>query len=397
MKTIRDLTAEQLEGRRALVRVDYNVPLGGDGRVGDPSRVRASYPTLRLLLERGARPVLVSHLGRPGGEPDASLSLRPVAEFLEEDGGRPVRFLDETVGNRAVEASRELGEGELLILENTRFHPGEKANEASFARRLAELGDLYVNDAFAASHRAHASTVGVARLLRPARSGLLIERELRALDRVREDPEAPLVLVVGGAKIAGKLPLLETFLERVDALLVGGGVANTFLAAEGRSMGASLVERGLVDEARTILDRAGGRLRLPGDLVVAPRPDGGEEARVVEGDVPGGHAALDIGPESRRGFSAVIEEAATLFWNGPMGRFEVEAFRAGTDRVAASVVRATDRDAFTVVGGGDSTRALRESGHADGVSHLSTGGGASLEYLSGGSLPALEALGSGDP
>lgn len=392
MKTVRDLPREQLEGRRALVRVDYNVPLGPDGEVRDPSRIRASYATLRLLIKRGALPVLLSHLGRPGGEPDESLSLRPVAEFLERDGGRPVRFGGAADGEEGVEASRGLEEGEILLMENTRFHAGEKANDSGYAGRLARLGDLFVNDAFAACHRAHASTVGVARELRPARAGLLVEKELLALDRVREEPEAPLVLVLGGAKIADKLPLLESFLGRVDAILAGGGVANTLLAAAGRQMADSLVGEEALDAAREIREEAGGRLRLPHDLLVAPGPDRGAEARVVEGAVPEGEAALDIGPETRSRYRAVIEEAATLFWNGPMGLFEEPAFREGTDHVAASVARATARDAFTVVGGGDSSRAVREAGHADDISHLSTGGGASLEYLSAGRLPALDAL-----
>lgn len=392
MKTIRDLAPERLAGRRALVRVDYNVPLGEGGEVMDPARIRASYPTLRLLLRRGARPVLLSHLGRPGGEPDDSLSLRPVAQFLEEDGGRPVTFGGPADSEGAVEASRELDEDRILVLENTRFHPGEKGNDPEYARRLARLGDLFVNDAFAACHRAHASTVGVAEILDPAVAGLLVEKELLALDRVRVDPEAPLVLVVGGAKVAGKLPLLRSFAGHVDAILAGGGVANTFLAAGGRSMADSLVDEAALEEARAIREAAGGRLRLPGDLVVAPGPDAGDRKGVVEGDVPGGHAAFDIGPDTGERFAAVIQEAATLFWNGPMGMFEKEAFREGTGRVADAVARATERDAFTVVGGGDSARAVREAGHADDVSHLSTGGGASLEYVSSGRLPALESL-----
>ena len=392
MKTIRDLAPERLEGRRALVRVDYNVPLGEDGEVMDPARIRASYPTLRLLLKRGARPVLLSHLGRPGGEPDDSLSLRPVARFLEEDGGRPVTFGGAPESDGAVEASRELEDGEILVMENTRFHPGEKQNDREYARRLARLGDLFVNDAFAACHRAHASTVGAAEVLDPAVAGLLVEKEILALDRVRVDPEAPLVLVVGGAKIADKLPLLRSFVDHVDAILAGGGVANTLLAAGGRGMADSLVEEAALEQAREIREAAGGRLRLPGDLVVAPGPDAGDRSRVVEEDVPEGHAAFDIGPDTMDRFTAVIHESATLFWNGPMGMFEKDPFREGTDRIAGAVARATERDAFTVVGGGDSARAVREAGHAEDVSHLSTGGGASLEYVSSGRLPALDAL-----
>lgn len=392
MKTVRDLPPEHLRGERALVRVDYNVPLEPGGRVADPARVRASYPTLRLLLKRGARPVLLSHLGRPGGEPDESLSLRPVAEFLREDGARPVRFGGAADGDEGVEASRGMEDGEILLMENTRFDPGERANDPEYAARLARLGDLYVNDAFAASHRAHASTVGVAEHLDPAVAGLLVEREVAALDRIRRDPEPPLVLVLGGAKIADKLPLLESFVDRVDAILAGGGVANTLLAAGGLAVGDSLVEEEALSEARAIRERAGDRLWLPDDLVVAPGREAGDRAEVVEGDVPDGRAAFDIGPRTRERYSGLIQEAATLFWNGPMGLFEEPAFREGTDRVASAVARATARDAFTVVGGGDSARAVREAGHAGDVSHLSTGGGAALEYASSGRLPALEIL-----
>lgn len=372
--------------------MDYNVPLGPERGVEDPGRIRASYPTLRLLLGRGARPVLISHLGRPGGEADESLSLRPVARFLEEDAGRTVRFGGPAGGDEGPEASRELGEGEMLLMENTRFHPGEKANDPDYAGRLARLGDLFVNDAFAACHRAHASTHGVGRLLSPSVAGLLVERELRALGRLRTDPSSPFVLVMGGAKIADKLPVLETFLDRVDAVLTGGGVANTLLAADGRSMADSLVEEEMAEQARELLERAGSLVRLPDDLVVAPSGDADDRPEVVEGDVPAGWAALDVGPRTRRAYAEVIEEADTVFWNGPVGVFESEPFDEGTDRVARSVARAADRGAFAVVGGGDTARAAREAGVADRVSHVSTGGGAALEYLSTGGLPALEVL-----
>ena len=391
-RLLRDLGEAELSGRRALVRVDFNVPLA-DGQVQDATRIEASCPTLDLLTGHGARPVLLSHLGRPAGEADSRFSLRPVADVLALQIGRPVRFVGPADSAVALEASRSLPAGEILLLENTRFLPGETRNDPGLARRLAALGDLFVNDAFGTTHRAHASTVGVTRWLKPAVAGLLIERELMALDRLRADPARPFVVALGGAKISDKIPLLEGFLERADRILIGGAMANTFLRARGAEVGASLVEEESIATARGLLERGGRRIELPVDLVVsrAGRPPG--SAIVVEvSSVPGDGAALDIGPRTRARYAEAARQARTFFWNGPMGRFEEEAFAEGTRTVASAAAEATADGAFTVIGGGDSAAAVRQAGLAEAVSHVSTGGGAALEYLSVGSLPGLEAL-----
>lgn len=390
-RSVEDLTPGELEGRRALVRVDYNVPLE-DGAVADPRRIRASYPTLEALLDGGGRPVLCSHLGRPRGRVEEGSSLAPVATYLEEDFGRPVRFVGPADSDRARDASEELPEGRLLLLENTRFLPGETSNDADLGRRFARLGDLFVNDAFAASHRAHASVVGVTGYLRPAVAGLLVRREVEMLDAVRRSREHPFVLAVGGAKIGDKLRVLEAFLERADAILVGGAMANTFLAAAGKELGASRVESGEFDTARDLMERAGARIRLPEDLVVAPGPDAGDGRTVPVDDVPPDAMALDVGQRTRESFGAAVRECRTLFWNGPVGLFEHSPFEQGTLSMARAAADATEKGALTVVGGGDSARALAELGFQDAVTHLSTGGGAALEYLATGRLPGIDAL-----
>jgi phosphoglycerate kinase len=393
LRRLSDLTVADLRGRRALVRVDYNVPLDDRAEVADPGRVTATFPTLRRLLDAGARPVLLSHLGRPGGRPDPDLSLAPVARVLEAGLGRTVRFVGPPDGDEAVRATREAESGTVLLAENVRFLPGETKNDPELARRLARLGDLYVNDAFGACHRAHASTVGVARLLRPAVAGLLVERELEALGALRAEPGRPYLVAFGGAKISDKISLLEGMLERADGLLVGGAMANTFLRAQGQETGRSLVEEGALDDARALLEAAGDRILLPEDLVVAPDADAGKEAGIVPADeIPADASALDVGPRTREQFAAEIAEAATFFWNGPMGLFEREAFAEGTRAVARAAAEAARQGTFVVVGGGDSARAVREAGVADALSHVSTGGGAALEYLEKGTLPALEAL-----
>lgn len=392
-RSVRSLDREWLDGRRALVRVDYNVPVGAGGRVEDATRIEATLPTLRLLLEAGARPVLLSHLGRPGGRMVEELSLRPVAAALEEFLGSPVHFRSETDSEEAVVASRALQPGEVMLLENTRFLPGETKNDAELARRLAGLGDVYVNDAFGSTHRAHASVVGVTQHLRPAVAGLLVEAELEALSRLREGHERPFVVAFGGAKIGDKMPLVEAFVDRADTLLVGGAMANTFLAAAGREVGRSLVEEEAVPFAREILQRPDIELRLPVDLVVGVPDDEAGERRVVPAEeIPADMAAYDIGPATREAFAAVIRDARTFFWNGPMGWFEAEGYDAGTRAVAAAAAESAESGAFCVIGGGDSARAVHEAGLADRVSHVSTGGGAALEYLAHGTLPGLEAL-----
>jgi 3-phosphoglycerate kinase len=391
-RSLRQLGAPDLEGKRVLVRVDYNVPMA-DGQVQDATRIEASYPTLDYLTAHGARPVLLSHLGRPGGSPDPGYSLAPLVDVLAEGTGRPVVFAEPADSEEAVEASRSLRDGEILLLENTRFLPGETKNDEGLARRFAELGDLFVNDAFGTTHRAHASTVGVAELLAPAVAGLLIERELAALGRLRGTPDTPFVVALGGAKISDKIDLLEGFLSRADRILIGGAMANTFLSARGEDLGDSLVEATARDTAASLLDRAGAKILLPVDLVVSSGPEAGADARVVAPSaVPSGTMALDIGPRTRELFGGIVSSARTFFWNGPMGFFEREAFAEGTNALAAAAAAATSAGAFTVIGGGDSAAAIRRAGLATSVSHVSTGGGAALEYLAGGSLPGLEAL-----
>ncbi len=392
-RTLGDLTVSDMQGRRALVRVDYNVPLDDRGEVADASRITATFPTLRRLLEAGVRPVLVSHLGRPGGAPDEDLSLAPVARALERGLGRTVRFVGPPDGDEAAEASRAAEPGTVILAENVRFLAGETENDEDLARRMARLGEFFVNDAFGASHRAHASTVGVARLLRPAVAGLLVEAEMKALDALRAPPERPFVAVFGGAKIGDKISLFRGMLERADRVLVGGAMANTFLAARGHGTGRSLVEREAVGTARSLLEAAGDDVLLPVDLVVAPSDEEPGEARVVDADdVPADAAALDVGPRTREVFGEAVGRARTLFWNGPLGLFEREAFAEGTRSLALAAARASRDGAFTVVGGGDTARAVREAGVVDALSHVSTGGGAALQYLDTGSLPAIDVL-----
>ncbi len=392
-RSIRSLPAELLDGARALVRVDYNVPLA-DGRVADATRVEASLPTLRFLLEHGARPVLLSHLGRPGGQVTPELSLAPVAPVLADGLGVEVRFAAPCDGDEALEASRALPGGAVLLLENTRFLPGETKNDEGLAGRLARLGDLFVSDAFGSLHRAHASTVGVTRFLRPAVVGLLVERELEALGALRSDPERPFVVGLGGAKIGDKIELLEAFLARADRVLVGGAMANTFLRAQGRETGRSLVEVEAVAVAERTLARAGERLRLPTDVVVTTEPaDPSAPVDTVAVDsIPPDRAAVDIGPATRAAYAEAVEGCRTLFWNGPMGMFEDERFAEGTFVLARAAAAATRGGALTVIGGGDSASAVRAAGLQDAVSHVSTGGGASLEFLAKGALPGVDAL-----
>jgi 3-phosphoglycerate kinase len=391
-RSLRQLGASELSGKRVLVRVDYNVPLA-DGQVRDATRIEASYPTLDFLADHGAHPVLLSHLGRPGGRTDPRYSLLPLVDVLAEGVGRPVLFAAPADSGEAVEASLRLRDDEILLLENTRFLPGETKNDPELAHRLSELGDLFVNDAFGTTHRAHASTVGVAERLSPAVAGLLIERELLALGRLRGTPEAPFVVALGGAKISDKIDLIEGFLSRADRILIGGAMANTFLSARGEDLAGSLVEATAIDTASSMLGRAAGKIQLPVDLVVSSGPEAGLDARVVDpSGVPNGMAALDIGLRTRELYAEAVAGARTFFWNGPMGYFEREAFAGGTNALAAAAAAATSTGAFTVIGGGDSAAAIRRAGLATSVSHVSTGGGAALEYLAVGDLPGLDAL-----
>jgi phosphoglycerate kinase len=395
--TIEDLRPEDVRGRRVIVRVDYNVPLDERQQVADDTRIRATLPTLRRLVELGGRLVLLAHFGRPKGKRQPEMSLRPAARRLGELIDAPVHFVGDTSGDEAVRATEQLGEGEILLLENTRFDPREEKNDPALAEELVRLGDLYVNDAFGAAHRAHASTAGVAERIRArgglAVAGLLMKQELDYLGGALDEPRRPFVAVLGGAKISGKIDVIQALLPKTDRLLIGGAMANTFFRAQGLETGASLVEEDRVDLARELLETAGETLLLPSDLVVAPEPKAGVETRTVGVDrIPGGWMALDIGPETLRRYAEVLHSGRTVLWNGPMGVAEIAEFRGGTEGVARALVEATAQGATTVVGGGDSAAALAELGLQEGVSHVSTGGGASLEFLEGKALPGVELL-----
>jgi phosphoglycerate kinase len=381
-----------LAGRRVLLRCDLNVPLAGTD-VTDDGRIRAALPTLGLLLDAGARVAVCSHLGRPAGAPDPRYSLGPVARRLSEVLGRPVPLATDVVGPSARAAVAALSDGQACLLENLRFEPGETSNDPALADALAALADCYVGDAFGAVHRAHASVSGVPARL-PHAAGRLVHAELAVLDRLLHRPDRPYVVVLGGSKVSDKLDVIGALLDRADRVLVGGGMCFTFLAALGHPTGTSLLQPEQLDAVRGLLTQAAARgveLVLPGDIVVAPGPGGGAEARVVAADaIPPGLAGLDIGPASVRAFAAALADAATVFWNGPMGVFEQEAFAAGTRGVAEAVAAAPG---LSVVGGGDSAAAIRSLGIADDrFGHVSTGGGASLEYLQGRELPGLVAL-----
>jgi phosphoglycerate kinase len=392
--TVRDLAAEQLRGKRALVRVDFNVPLDKERKVTDDTRIRAAIPTIELLLDRGARVVLLSHLGRPKGKPESKYSLQPVAKRLAELlPGRKTSFVESTDSDEALKATMDLAPGEVLLLENTRFLGGEETNDTRLSRALSELGDFYVNDAFGAAHRAHASTEGVAKHLSPAVAGLLMEKEINYLHNALESPKRPFVAVLGGSKISGKIDVIEALLPKVDALLVGGAMACTFYKAMGLETGKSLVEPDRVELAKSLLEKAGTRLILPHDATVAPAIEQGNAARTVGRDaIPADQAMLDIGPRTAESYARAIAAAKTVLWNGPMGVFETPPFDKGTRAIADALATATGQGATTIVGGGDSAAAVEQAGLADKMSHVSTGGGASLEFLEGKTLPGLAAL-----
>jgi phosphoglycerate kinase len=389
LRTLGDLG--DLDGKRVLVRVDFNVPLK-DGQVTDDTRIRAALPTIQELLGRGASVVVVSHLGRPEDQ-EPELSMRPAANRLAELSGIDVTLAPGVVGEEVRAFAQNLSPGHVLVLENVRYEPGETNNDPALAAELAELADVYVNDAFGAAHRAHASTEGVARLVPERAAGLLLERELRTLAKLLEDPVLPLVAVLGGAKVSDKIAVIDRFLEIADAVLIGGAMCFPFLAASGHTVGASLCVAEDVELARsTLATGVQGRatLELPRDLVVADRMAAEAEAHTLDGvDVPEGLMGLDIGPRTAEAYALAIAGAGTVFWNGPMGAFELEPFAAGTRAVAEAVAHAPGT---TVVGGGDSAAALAQFGLADQVTHLSTGGGATLELIEGAQLPGVEAL-----
>jgi phosphoglycerate kinase len=384
-KTVRDIP---LRGKRVLVRVDFNVPLD-HGEVADDTRLRAAMPTIQYLLEQGAAVILMSHLGRPKGKVQDELRLDPVARRLSKLLGRDVHKLDDCVGPEVAQAAKSLQPGHILLLENLRFHPQEEENDPGFARELASLAEVYVDDAFGTAHRAHASTVGVAAYL-PAVAGLLMERELEVLGGLLAHPARPFVAILGGAKVSSKIGVVRSLLTKVDLLLVGGGMANTFLKAQGHAVGESLAEDDRLAMAREILHQAGEKLVLPVDVVVADAFANDARVQTVGVDqVPAGWRILDIGPRTVGLFQEKLASAATVVWNGPMGVFEFPKFAAGTIALANSLARTK---ATTVVGGGDSIAALRQAGLADKMTHVSTGGGASLELLEGKTLPGVAAL-----
>lgn len=396
-RTVRDLSDQEVHNKRALVRADFNVPLDENRDITDDTRIRAALPTLRLLLDRGARPVVLSHLGRPKGKPEEKYSLRPVAERLGDLIKKKVKFVDSTITQEAIDATNSLGDDEILLLENTRFLPGEEKNDAELSAALAKLGDLFVNDAFGAAHRAHASTEGITKFLRPAVSGLLMERELDYLGRAIGNAERPFIAILGGSKISGKIDVIEQLLPKVDGMLIGGAMACTFYRAMGVETGKSLVEEEKVDLAKKLIDKWGPRLTLPHDAMVAPSIEEGNKAHdVTRNAIPANEAMLDIGPRTAESYARAVASAKTVLWNGPMGVFEKPPFDKGTRAIADAMSRATDKGAVTIVGGGDSAAAVAQAGLEKRMSHVSTGGGASLEFLEGKKLPGVEALDDGN-
>ena len=392
-KTVRDLSDAQVKGKRVLLRVDFNVPLNESGEITDDTRIRAALPTIQLLIKRGGRPVILSHLGRPKGKPEQKYSLQPVSNRLKELMGCEVIFVESTDSDEALKASQDLKTGEILLLENTRFLGGEEKNDQRLSRALSELGDCFVNDAFGAAHRAHASTVGVAEHLRPAVAGLLMEKELEYLGGALANPKRPFVAILGGAKISGKIDVIEQLLPKVDGLLIGGAMACTVYKAMGLEIGKSLVEEDRVPMAKDLLARAGMKLTLPHDAMVAPSLDQAKSAKAVSrNSIPSDQAMFDIGPQTAASFSRAIASAKTVIWNGPMGVFETPPFYKGTRAIAEAMASATAKGTTTIVGGGDSAAAVAEARLEEKMSHVSTGGGASLEFLEGRKLPGVDVL-----
>ncbi|HWQ43561.1 MAG TPA: phosphoglycerate kinase [Desulfosporosinus sp.] len=388
-KSVKDV---EVRGKRVLVRVDFNVPLDKQGQITDDTRIRASLPTIEYLVKEGARVILASHLGRPKGQVNQSFSLAPVAKHLSGQLGQDVALAGDCVGDIAMEAVSKLDEGQVLLLENVRFHAEEEKNDPSFARELATLADLFVNDAFGSAHRAHASTEGVTHYI-PAVAGLLMQKEVEFMGNALERPERPFVAIIGGAKVSDKIGVIENLLEKVDALIIGGGMANTFLKAQGYNVGKSLLEEEKVTLAKQLIEKAkakGVQLELPIDVVVALAFEAEAPHRTVGvSEIQANDITLDIGPATAERFEARISTARTVIWNGPMGVFEMEAFSKGTERVAQAVAAC---GGITIVGGGDSVAAVEKMGVADRMTHISTGGGASLEFLEGKVLPGVAAL-----
>ncbi|HUT73392.1 MAG TPA: phosphoglycerate kinase [Armatimonadota bacterium] len=388
-KTVEDINPN---GKRVLVRVDFNVPLDATGQITDETRITAAVPTIRYLVGRGAEVILVSHLGRPKGV-DEKLRLDPVAQALQRHLGQPVRKVDDCIGPKAEQAVADLRPGEVLLLENVRFHPEEEHNDPEFAQALARLADIYVNDAFGTAHRAHASTTGVADYLHPAVAGLLLSKEIEVMGKALDAPERPFLAILGGAKVEDKIPVIENLISRVDVLLLGGGMAYTFLKAQGYEIGRSLLDDkhpDLVREVMTKADQAGVQWELPTDVVAAPEISDDAPCQIVPADaIPAELMGLDLGPDTRVSFARAIAKAATVVWNGPMGVFEHAPFAAGTRAIAQAMAESS---ATTIVGGGDTAAAVEQMGFADRMTHISTGGGAALEFLEGKELPGVAAL-----
>ncbi len=387
--SIRDL---DLAGKRLFMRVDFNVPLK-EGKVTDDTRIQAALPTIKLAQERKAKVILASHLGRPKGKRQPEYSLKPVAERLSAILNQPVEFADDCVGPEVEAKANALAPGQVLLLENVRFHEGETKNDPEFSRKLAALADVYVNDAFGSAHRAHSSTYGVPEVLRQGAAGLLMEKELQSLSKVLFNPDRPVVAILGGAKVSDKIEVIDNFLNFADAVLLAGGMAYTFFKAQGKNIGKSLLEEDKLDVARQVIEKAkskGVKLLLPVDHVVAPKLEAGVETKVLSVDeIPGDWMGLDIGPKTVQEFEAEIAKAKTIIWNGPVGVFEIDEFSKGTVAIARAVANAS---AFSLIGGGDSISAVKKAGVTDKISPISTGGGASLEFLAGQKLPGVEIL-----
>ncbi len=395
-KTIANLTSADLTGKKVLVRADFNVPLDPSGKITDDTRIRAALPTIQDLTSKGAKVILASHFGRPKGQVNESMRLTPVAARLSELLGQPVVKCDDCIGDDVAAKVGAMQNGQVALLENVRFHAGEEANDPEFARQLASVADLYVNDAFGTAHRAHASTEGVTHHLSPSVAGYLIEKELKYLQAAIESPQRPLAAIVGGSKVSSKIGVIETLLDKVDKLLIGGGMIFTFYKSRGLAVGKSLVEEDKLDLARSLEAKAkekGVALLLPSDVVVADDFKADANAQTVGIDaIPDGWMGLDIGPNSIKEFEAALSDCKTVIWNGPMGVFEFDKFAAGTDAVAHSLAKITSTGADTIIGGGDSVAAVEKVGVAEKMSHISTGGGASLELLEGKVLPGIAAL-----